>query len=50
MTDNEEFPDVDIMEITNPHRPRLIAELDLNDFGVAQPSSGSPTRSCTTWS
>jgi hypothetical protein len=40
MTDNEEFPDVDIMEITNPHRPRLIAELDLNDFGVAQPEIG----------
>ena len=40
MTDNEEFPDVDIMEITNPHRPRLIAELDLNDFGVAQPELG----------
>src|SRR5918994_4370149 len=40
MTDNEEFPDVDIMEITNPHRPRLIAELDLNDFDVDQPELG----------
>jgi hypothetical protein len=40
MTDNEEFPDVDIMEITNPHRPRLIAELDLNEFDVNQPDIG----------
>ena len=40
MTDNVEFPDVDIMEITNPHRPRLIAELDLNDFDVDQPELG----------
>jgi hypothetical protein len=40
MTDNEEFPDVDILEITNPHRPRLIAEYDLNDFGVSQPELG----------
>jgi hypothetical protein len=40
MTDNEEFPDVDIMEITNPHRPRLIAEYDLNDFDVDQPELG----------
>ena len=40
MTDNEEFPDVDIMEITNPHRPRLIAEVDLNDFNVDQPELG----------
>jgi hypothetical protein len=40
MTDNEEFPDIDIMEITNPHRPRLIAEIDANDFEVAQPELG----------
>jgi hypothetical protein len=41
MTDNEEFPDVDIMDITNPHRPRLIAELDLNElFDVDQPEIG----------
>jgi hypothetical protein len=40
MTDNVEFPDVDIMEITNPKRPRLIAELDLNDFDVTQPELG----------
>ena len=29
-----EKTDVDIFEITNPKRPRLIEELDLNDFGV----------------
>ncbi|HEV3408263.1 MAG TPA: PA domain-containing protein, partial [Gaiellaceae bacterium] len=40
MNDNEEFPDVDILDITNPHRPRLIAEYDLNDFGVSQPDIG----------
>jgi hypothetical protein len=39
-TDNEEFPDVDIFEITNPKRPRLIAEYDLNDFDVDQPEIG----------
>jgi hypothetical protein len=41
MTDNEEAADVDIMDITNPHRPRLIAELDLTEmFGVDQPEIG----------
>jgi len=40
LTDNEEFPDVDILDITNPRRPRLIAEYDLNDFGVDQPELG----------
>lgn len=37
VTDNEQFPDVDILDITNPKRPRLIAEYDLNAFGVNQP-------------
>jgi hypothetical protein len=32
MTDNLETADVDILEITNPKRPRLIKELDLNAF------------------
>jgi len=32
MTDNFETADVDILDITNPKRPRLIAELDLNAF------------------
>jgi hypothetical protein len=40
MTDNFEFPDVDILDITNPKRPRLIAEYDLNDFDVDQPEIG----------
>jgi hypothetical protein len=37
IVDNVEFPDVDILDITNPKRPRLIAEYDLNDFNVDQP-------------
>ena len=40
VTDNEEATDVDIFDITNPHRPRLVAEYDLNDFGVQQPELG----------
>ena len=36
MTDNMEFTDVDIMDITDPRNPFLIADIDLNDFGVAQ--------------
>jgi len=38
--DNFEFPDVDILDITNPKRPRLIAEYDLNDHAVDQPEIG----------
>ena len=40
IVDNFEFPDVDILDITNPSRPRLIAEYNLNTYvpgGVAQP-------------
>ena len=43
MTDNIETTDVDILDITNPKRPRLIAEPDLNRFvpgGVWQPEFG----------
>jgi hypothetical protein len=44
MTDNEEVAgqpgDVDILDITNPRRPRLIAEYDLNEFNVDQPDIG----------
>jgi hypothetical protein len=40
MTDNEEFPDVNISEITDPRNPVFIADLDLNDFDVAQPELG----------
>ena len=36
--DEEDLQDVDIYDITNPRRPRLIAELDLNEFDVAQPA------------
>jgi hypothetical protein len=31
-TDNEEFPDVDIFDITRPRKPVLIAETGLNDW------------------
>ena len=37
IVDNIEFPDVDILDITNPRRPRLIAEYDLNLHSVDQP-------------
>ena len=43
MTDNVETSDVDILDITNPKRPRLIRELDLNTFipnGIWQPELG----------
>ncbi|GAB5080426.1 LVIVD repeat-containing protein [Arthrobacter sp. AD-310] len=40
VTDNEEATDVDIFDITNPRRPRLVAEYDLNDFNVNQPNLG----------
>ena len=42
-SDDEETTDVDIFDITNPKKPRLIADLDLNAFvagGVAQPELG----------
>lgn len=35
--DSQDFADVDIFDITNPRRPRMVSELDLNDFGVFQP-------------
>ena len=35
--DDEEAEDVDIYDITDPRKPRLIAELDLNQFAVSQP-------------
>ena len=34
--DEEDLFDVDIYDITNPRRPRLLTELDLNEFDVAQ--------------
>ena len=36
--DEEDLADVDIYDITNPRRPRLLTELDLNEFNVAQPA------------
>lgn len=39
-TDDEEALDVDIYDITNPKKPVLITELDLNQFGVSQPELG----------
>lgn len=43
MTDNFEGTDVDILDITKPNRPRLIAELDLNTaFGGAVVQSLPP--------
>ncbi|MFC5381992.1 PA domain-containing protein [Aquipuribacter nitratireducens] len=35
MVDNEEFTDVDIVDITNPRKPALIAEYDLVEEGIA---------------
>ena len=43
MTDNAEAADVNIADITNPHRPRMIADLNLNEFipgGIDQPELG----------
>jgi len=42
LTDNFETTDVDILDITNPRRPRLIAELNLDGMfpGITQPSLG----------
>jgi hypothetical protein len=43
MVDNFETTDVDILDITNPKRPRLIADINLNDYiegGVDQPELG----------
>ncbi|HVM03922.1 MAG TPA: hypothetical protein VM242_02015 [Acidimicrobiales bacterium] len=37
LQDEEDLADVDIFDITNPRRPRLISELNLNTFNVAQP-------------
>jgi len=39
-SDDEEATDVDIYDITNPKKPVLIADLDLNEFGVSQPELG----------
>jgi len=36
-TDDEEASDVDIFDITDPKKPVLIGEFDLNQFAVSQP-------------
>ena len=36
--DEEDLADVDIFDITNPRRPRLVSELNLNLLNVAQPA------------
>ena len=36
-TDNEDSADIDIYDITNPRKPVLVSETDLNPLGVAQP-------------
>jgi hypothetical protein len=38
--DDEEPTDVDIFDITNPKRPKLLIELDLNRFAIGQPELG----------
>lgn len=39
-TDNDEAIDVDIHDITDPKKPRLVSETNLNPFGVQQPAFG----------
>ena len=39
-TDDEETIDVDIFEITNPKKPTLVSETDLNQYDVSQPELG----------
>jgi hypothetical protein len=40
MTDDDEARDVDILDITDPRKPVLIAEYDLNVYDVDQPALG----------
>ena len=39
-TDDDEVVDVDIHDITDPRKPRLVSETNLNPFGVQQPELG----------
>jgi hypothetical protein len=39
-TDDDEAIDVDIFDITNPKKPTLVSETDLNRYDVAQPALG----------
>jgi hypothetical protein len=38
-TDNDEFPDVDIFDLTNPNRPVLASEVGIDDWPDAQDST-----------
>jgi hypothetical protein len=39
-SDDDEATDVDIYDITNPKKPVLLTELDLNDYDIDQPELG----------
>ena len=39
-TDDEETQDVDIFDVTDPKKPVLIGEFDLNEFTISQPALG----------
>ena len=39
-SDDDESADVDIYDITDPKKPVLVADLDLNQYGVSQPELG----------
>jgi hypothetical protein len=39
-TDDEEVTDVDIFDVTNPKKPVLIGEFNLNEFNISQPDLG----------
>ena len=39
-TDDEEVTDVDIFDVTDPKRPVLIGEFNLNEFDISQPELG----------
>jgi hypothetical protein len=40
-TDDDEVTDVDIFDITNPKQPKLLVELNLNQFDIGQLNLGS---------
>ena len=42
IVDNEQSEDLDILEITDPTRPVLLSETDLNTFRVLQEDAGRP--------
>jgi hypothetical protein len=39
-TDDEEVTDVDIFDVTDPKKPVLIGEFNLNEFNISQPDLG----------